>query len=236
MRDFLEGVDLRKTKKAVSVDYELSSLCGKLEDKPTIINLKEYPDVKAVIGLCGNRDSLAKGVGATKENMIFKISKAMDEKEGLSLSEKAPFLENEIEKPDIIKHIPVPIFYKEKERRYFSSSIIIAENKETGTQNMSFHRMMYLGKNKFSVRITPRHLYELFDKEKRELEVAVVIGVNPAIELAAATSYTPDFDELEFASVLLGGLKVTKVGNLLVPMNSEIVMHGRITKNKAEEG
>ncbi len=236
MRTYLETEKIRETKKEVSIDYELSSLCTKIEDKPTIIKLKEYPNVKTVVGLCGNRDSLAKGVGTTKEELIFKISKSMDKQGELSVLDNAPFLENKIEKPDIIKHIPVPIFYREKERRYFSSSVVIAKNKETGTQNMSFHRMMYLGENKFSIRLTPRHLYELFNKESSDLEVAVVIGVHPGVEIAAATSYTPDFDELKFASTLLGGLKVTKIGNLFVPSESEIVLHGRITKKLAEEG
>ncbi len=236
MRSYLKTEKIREIKKEVSIDYELSSLCAKLEDKPTIIKLKEYPNVNAVVGLCGNRDSLAKGIGTTKEELIFKISKSMDKQGELSVLDNAPFLENKIEKPDIIKHIPVPIFYREKERRYFSSSIVIAKNKETGKQNMSFHRMMYLGENKFSIRITPRHLYELFNKESGDLEVAVVIGVHPAVEIAAATSYTSDFEELKFASTLLGGLKITKIGNLFVPSESEIVLHGRITKNKAEEG
>ncbi len=236
MRSYLETEKIREIKKEVSIDYELSSLCAKIEDKPTIIKLKEYPNVKAIVGLCGNRDSLAKGVGTTKEELIFKISKSMDKQSELSILDNAPFLENKIEKPNIIKHIPVPIFYREKERRYFSSSIVIAKNKETGKQNMSFHRMMYLGENRFSIRITPRHLYELFNKESNDLEVAVVIGVHPAIEIAAATSYTSDFEELKFASTLLGGLKVTKVGNLLIPSESEIVLHGRITKKLAEEG
>lgn len=236
MRAYLSRTSLLHVKKPVSMDYELSSIVSKLEANPAVISLKEYPEVKAVAGLCGSRDELAKSVGTAKEQLIFKISKAMDEKGRLSVSDKSLFLENRIENPDIIKHIPVPIYYRQKDRRYFSSSIIIARNKEAGTQNMSFHRMMYLGKNKFTVRITPRHLYELFTKEKDFLEVAVVLGVHPAIEVAAATSYTPDFDELSFASALLGGLEVTKVGNILVPSQAEIVMHGRITREMAEEG
>jgi UbiD family decarboxylase len=236
MRNYLKNEEIRKIERKVSVDYELSSLCSKLEEKPTIINLKEYPNVKAVVGICGNRDSLARSVGTTKEDLIFKISKAMDKKGELLISDKAPFLENKIEKPNLIEHIPIPIFYKEKDRRYLSSSIVIAKNKETNTQNMSFHRMMYLGENKFSIRITPRHLYEIFNKEEKDLEVVVIIGVHPTIELAASTSYTSDFDELKFASALLNGIKVVKVGNLLVPSDAEIVMHGRITKKLAEEG
>ncbi|MGC9310461.1 MAG: UbiD family decarboxylase [Candidatus Aenigmatarchaeota archaeon] len=236
MRAYLSGLKPEEIKKPVSIDYELSSLASKLESSPAIIPFREYPNIRAVVGICGNRDSLAKSVGATKEELIFRVAKSMDEKGPLTETKKAPFLENKIATPDIIKHIPVPVFYRQKDRRYFSSSIVIARNESTGTRNMSFHRMMYLGKNRFAIRITPRHLYELFSKAKDSLEVAVIMGVHPAIELAAATSYTPDFDELKFASALLGGLEVAKVGNIPVPANAEIVMHGRITKEQAEEG
>ena len=236
MRNYLKTMEVRKIERKVSVDYELSSLCSKLEDKATIINLKEYSNVKAVVGICGTRDSFARSIGTTKEELIFKISESMDRGGELMLSKEAPFLKNKIEDPNLIDHIPIPIFYREKNRRYLSSSIIIAKNEKTKTQNMSFHRMMYLGKNKFSVRITPRHLYEIFNNSDGDLEVAVVIGVHPAIELAASTSYTPEFDELKFASSLLKGIEVVKIGNLLVPREAEIVMHGRITKKFAEEG
>ncbi len=235
MRLYLNAENPKEVKKPVSVDYGLSSLASGLESQPSIIHLKEYPNINAVVGICGNRDSLARSIGTTKDKLIFKISEGMDRQGELSI-EKSPFLENKINKPEIIKYLPIPIFYREKKRRYFSSSIVIAKNVTTGTQNMSFHRMMYLGANKFSIRITPRHLYEIFNNEEKDLEVAIVIGVHPAIEIAAATSYTPDFDELRFASFLLNGINVTKIGNLLVPSDAEIVMHGRITKNVAEEG
>jgi len=236
MRQYLDIETLKEIKKPVSVDYELASLASKLESRPSIIGLKEYPDVRAIVGICGDRESIAKSVGTTREELIFRISKAMDRQREVSISDQSPFLENRIEKPEIIKYIPVPIFYREKERRYLSSSIVIAKNKKTENQNMSFHRMMYLGENKFSVRITPRHLYEILDEEEKDLEVAVVIGVHPAIEIAAATSYTSDFDELRFASTLLDGVNVTEVGGILVPSEAEIVMRGRITKDVAEEG
>ncbi|OYT43035.1 MAG: ubiquinone biosynthesis protein UbiD [Candidatus Aenigmarchaeota archaeon ex4484_56] len=231
MREYLNNA--RIIDKPVSTDYELSSLCSKLEDKPTIINLKEYPDVKGVVGLCGNRDSLAGSIGVKKEELIFKLS--FEKKGEFRVLEKGAFLENKIENPNILEHIPIPIFYREKNRRYLSSSIVIAKDKETGTQNLSFHRMMYLGKNRFSIRITPRHLHKIFSEED-SLDVIVMIGVHPAIELAAATSYTPDFDELKFAASLTNGLDVVKIKDFFVPANAEIVMYGKITKNLSEEG
>ena len=233
MRHHLDTETPRKLKRPVSVDHELSSIAIKMESRLSIIGLKEYPNIGAVVGICGSRNSLAKSVGTTKDGLIFKIAAALGAQRKLKISDDAPFLANRVKTPEIAQHIPIPTFYGDE--RYLTSSILIAKNGKT-SQNMSFHRMMYLGKNRFSVRITPRHLYEIYNHEENDLEVAVIMGVHPAVEIAAATSYTPDFDELKFASSLLDGIAVVEMGDLLVPVETEIVMHGRLTKDVALEG
>jgi UbiD family decarboxylase len=119
--------------------------------------------------------------------------------------------------------------------RYLSASIVVARSREHGI-NLSFHRMMYLGENRFSVRVVPRHLRMILDENAGEADVAVVVGVHPAVALAAATSGEPGFDELGMAASLLGGLDVVDVGGLLIPSHAELVMQGRFTGALDEEG
>jgi UbiD family decarboxylase len=100
--------------------------------------------------------------------------------------------------------------------------------------------MMYLGDNQFSIRIVPqRHLDKAYTEamdRNEDLKVAVIFGVHPAIELAASFS-APRMDELELASAFLNGLKVYKLpSGIKVPINSEFVIEGRITKQLAQEG
>jgi UbiD family decarboxylase len=102
--------------------------------------------------------------------------------------------------------------------------------------NLSFHRMMYLGRNRFSIRIVPRHLRMIIEEGQGSAEVCVLIGVHPAVSLAAATSATPEFDELEMAAALLGGLEVVDLDGIQVPAHTELVLRGRITRELAPEG
>jgi UbiD family decarboxylase len=63
------------------------------------------------------------------------------------------------------------------------------------------------------------------------------MGVHPAVEIAAATSYSPELDELELANRYMdGGLKVSKVNGLKVPADAEVVMFAEIKKDMIEEG
>jgi len=66
--------------------------------------------------------------------------------------------------------------------------------------------------------------------------VAVIMGVHPAVSIAAATSGGPEFDELAFAASILGGLDVVELGDLLIPAHAEIVLEGRFTGELAAEG
>ncbi|RLI04227.1 UbiD family decarboxylase, partial [Candidatus Bathyarchaeota archaeon] len=84
-------------------------------------------------------------------------------------------------------------------------------------------------------------LYQTAKKEgKRSLDVAISVGVHPAVLLAAASPAPFDVNEFDVANALLKGeLKLTKCENIdvNVPANSEIVFEGRILLDKeAPEG
>jgi UbiD family decarboxylase len=116
-----------------------------------------------------------------------------------------------------------------------TGTIVIARSRK-GT-NLSFHRMMWLGRNRLSVRVVPRHLHALLAEHGGKLEVAVVCGVHPAIEIAAATSGPPELDELRLASALLRGkLDCVDLDGFAVPAHAELVLRGRFTGRLADEG
>jgi 2,5-furandicarboxylate decarboxylase 1 len=63
------------------------------------------------------------------------------------------------------------------------------------------------------------------------------MGVHPAVEIAAATSFSPDMSELELANRLHGDeLATTEMRGLTVPSEAEVAMFATITDETAEEG
>lgn len=239
MRDFLKTIDLLKITKKISPKLEVMEY---LQDgKPVLFeNIDGYPDFKIVGNICNSRDVMAKAVNTRKDELVFTISRALDEPRKYKMVESGDFLANEFKNPNIIEHIPLLMHHKLRKRYYATATIALARDPITGRQNASFHRMMYLGKNRFAIRIVPRDLYNFFQENRergRDTDVVIICGVHPAVALAAATSY-PDLNELEFANTLLnGGLKCVDVKGIDVPTNSEVVMEGRILHDQtADEG
>jgi UbiD family decarboxylase len=239
VRSFLQKLEVNNYEKTIESD-QLAKIIKENEEKPTIFNINSFK-FPIVSGLVNNREKIALALEIDKTKIISFMIEKLHNLKKCNLTKNAPFLENKINLSSdlhIDQFLPVIDFYKG--RRYTTSSIVICDFPGEERQNASFHRMMYLGDNKFSIRIVAqRHLDKAYVKameHDKDLKVAVIFGVHPAIEIAAAFS-APNMDELEFASAILNGLDLCHLPNgIFVPSNSEFVIEGRITKDLAPEG
>ncbi|MBD2312826.1 UbiD family decarboxylase [Desertifilum sp. FACHB-1129] len=114
--------------------------------------------------------------------------------------------------------------------------LVITRDCETGIPNVGVYRLQLQSKNTMtvhwlSVRGGARHLRKAAERGKK-LEVAIALGVDPLIIMAAATPIPVDLSEWLFAG-LYGGSGVNlakcKTVDLEVPADSEIVLEGTIT-------
>lgn len=202
--------------------------------------VKDYPGWRVIGNVHTSREVFADTLRIPPGELLNALAEAMNHPVEYTVVEHAPFLRNELDQPDIIEHLPLMMYYSEKERYYASATIFLACDPDTGRQNASFHRMMYLEKNRFAVRLVARDLFNFYKRNQqkgKDTEVVVICGVDPAIALAAATSY-PNLNELELASAFLkGGLECIKINGIDVPVDSEVVMMGRLLHDEvAEEG
>ncbi|ADD08576.1 UbiD family decarboxylase [Candidatus Aciduliprofundum boonei] len=138
-------------------------------------------------------------------------------------------------------YFPFPKYYPKDGGRYITSAIVYAEY--GGKRNASFHRMMLLDEHRAAIRLVPRDLYGMHKdavEHGEELKIAVTIGNEPNMLLAAATS--SEHEELRISSAIkLNALgreeEVMRLPNgILVPYNSEIVLEGRIIDEYVDEG
>ncbi len=248
LRSFLkrqrERENLNKVSRQVNPDFEASSIAFEDQSKPVVFeNVEGYPDIKMVSNIVSSRDMIADSLGVDKGDILFELSNAYDSLEKCVESDKSIKSYNNFGKPNLIDHLPILKYYSKKEDgevkdpRYLASCMVIAKDPEDGSQNLSFHRLMYQGDNKFTIRIVPRHLYEINEKKEGDLEVAIIRGVDPRIEIAGATSGSPDMDELEYANALMDqDLELIDLDGLKIPADSEVVMKARITQEKDVEG
>ena len=197
-------------------------------------NVRGY-DVPVVGGLVSSRELMAAAIGTEPGRAVGRLAAAMDAPAPVRAVDHAPFLDGEAGTTDVGSVVPLLTFLPGSTRPYTSSTVVAARSSRHG-MNLSFHRMMYLGGNRLSVRVVPRHLRMILDEEGGAAEVAVVVGVHPAVYLAAATSGGPDFDELQLASALLpGGLEVVEVDGIQVPAGAELVLRGTLSATELDE-
>lgn len=237
LRTVLSGSSVTRLTEPVDPKFELAALAGADESRPLVFeSVAGYPDVRAATNVVSSRDRIAESLGIDSGEIIGALTRATTDPRPLA-EPTEPQFEHVADSPTVGDHVPIPTYYAEHERQYVASGIVIARDPDTGTHNLSFHRLLYDGGSEFVMRLVERHLHDIRERTDGPLEVAIVVGVHPAVELAAATSGSPDMSELEVANALLDGdLKTTTLNGITVPADAEWVMTGRILQETREEG
>ncbi len=114
--------------------------------------------------------------------------------------------------------------------------LVITKDCQTGTPNVGVYRLQLQSQQTMtvhwlSVRGGARHLRKAAENGKK-LEIAIALGVDPLIIMAAATPIPVDLSEWLFAGLYGGSgvqLAKCKTVDLEVPADSEIVLEGTIT-------
>lgn len=239
-RSFLEKLEsegqVTRIKKEVSTDLELAGIIDALHEKPCFFeNIKES-NIPVVAGLVSTKKLVAKALNIELENILPKLSDAIEHPVFPDIVDKGKCQEV-VEKNVDLNKLPIMKYTEKDGGKYIPSAISIVNDPELG-RNSCFHRLMLIGKNKFVARIVEdRGTDTALKKAGGELDIAICIGNSTAVLLAASTSFPKGVDELGMANILeKTELVKCKTIDVDVPSDCEIVLEGRITKEKVPEG
>ncbi|MDW0233071.1 MAG: UbiD family decarboxylase [Nitrososphaeraceae archaeon] len=243
--DFLNELEkndqLIRITKAVDPKFELAGIVSKL-DKGKAIVFESVKDskIKVAANVLGTRYRIALSVNSKNENLIQeRINEAIRNK-----SEIKNLTDNKIwgKISKNLFHLPIVTHFEKDSGAFITSSLVIAKDKETGTQNLSTHRLLRLDKKRMAIRMVEgRHLHKCFTSAKdhnEDLPVSIIIGTHPAVSVAAAYQAPYGENELNIANALMRNkLSLTKSPGtgLNVPTNSEILLEGRILADETAE-
>ncbi len=240
-RNFIETLEksgeLTRIKKPVSTEYELAGIIEALGEKPVYFEKVKESPYPVVAGLVSSKELIARSLGISKNQLLPKLSSALAHPlppQVVGKGECQEIVESEV---DLTK-LPVMRFTEKDGGKYIASAVSIIKDPEFGTQNMCFHRLMLMDKNRFVARIVENRGTDMaLKKAGGELDIAICIGNSTPILLAAATTLPMGVDELGMANALEEtALVKCKTVDLKVPKDCEIVLEGRITKEKIAEG
>ena len=188
-----------------------------------------------VSGLVSSRAWMAEALGTSQDRLVAHFQRAAAQP--LPWHERDSALAQEVvhrEGIDILKLLPVPTLNEHDSGPYISAGLMISRDPETGVQNVAILRCQISGPDRIGVLVLPRHtdtFYRKAEAQGRGLEVALVVGVDPACLLASQAIVPLGHDELEIAGALTGQpLDVVKclTNGVRVPANAEIVIEGRL--------
>jgi 2,5-furandicarboxylate decarboxylase 1 len=180
-------------------------------------------------------DTDALALECKKEDIIKKMNIALDLKHGIQpkLSEQeVAWKENVITGSEINLHkLPIPTHGLHDGGPFITGGVVVTKDPVSGRGNLSYNRMQVLGEHTFGFNVNEwRHVmqfYKVMQAKGESLPVAVAIGLDPAIMIAAGARY--DGDELAIAGAIRGEpVPVTKgvTVDIDIPTHAEIVIEG----------
>jgi UbiD family decarboxylase len=195
--------------------------------------------LKAVGNICSTRERLCSALGTNKEDYIHRTLEALEKP-------VEPILNDDQSCYEIrergLSALPILHHFRGDAGKFITSGIVIAKDPEFG-RNVSVHRLQVLDDEHLAIRLVERHLYlyhQRAEKNGSPLEVAISIGVHPAVLFSASYSVPLGYDEFKLASSLLGEpleLAKCETVDLEVPAMSEVVIEGRMLPSKrVDEG
>jgi 2,5-furandicarboxylate decarboxylase 1 len=245
-RSFLSLLDeqreLVRINKLVSTKFELAAVVSKLEGKQAILFEKiDKSQFKVLCNLIGTRRRFSLALAMREDNLIgshFLHSNGNISKPAKT-SGAAPFYQNSSKD---LGELPIITHFEKDAGPYITSSIVFAKDPDKGTQNSSTHRLLKIDDQNMVIRMVEgRHLHKCYcsaTEHGEDLKVAIIIGVHPAVSIAAAYQAAYGVDEMLIANSLLDGeltLSKSHYSQLYIPTYSEIVLEGRILKDKTAD-
>ncbi|MEL7610342.1 MAG: UbiD family decarboxylase [Bacillota bacterium] len=236
LREHRQLVDIDRP---VELDYELASVTEAMleQDRPIGLfqNVVHPSGIPVVGGLLGNIRRIALAMGTEPQDISARLEHALAHLIEPQVVEDAPFKENVVLGDDIRLRelLPIPWHNRGDAGPYVTSGLMIGRDPDTGRHNYSYNRLQIKGPRRTGINMNAwRHLADFYEKAEQRgqpLPVAVVIGVDPAVEIAAG--FRIEEDEAMLAGAIRGKpLPVCKCSTLdiLVPADAEIVLEGHL--------
>ena len=246
LRDWLDHLArtdrLAVARPGIALRHQLAAVANRLDGRQA--SFFPHPGnhaVPVVSGLTSDRGWMAEAMGVPPGRLLARFREAAANPLPWREVGEAPAQEVVHEKADLERILPIPTHNEHDSGPYISAGLLISRNPRNGRQNVAIHRLQVNAPDRLGVLILPRHTMAYLnfaEEDGKDLEVAIVVGIDPLSLLASQAIAPLDADELEIAGALHGApMPVVKcrTNEVRVPAASEIVIEGRVLREAREE-
>ena len=247
LREFLKQMEAEgevlHIKEKLSPKFEIAAIMKALDKGPILIFEKvKGKSTKIAANVCATRERICKALNVKRENLYSKLVYAWKNPSKPKIAKDSPV--KEVVREDFkLSEIPVLTHFEHDAGPYITSAIVSAKSPDKKVENVSIHRLQVLGEDKLAIRLVPRQLHKLWTMAKeadQELDVAISIGLHPAVSLAATAPLPFGVSEFEVANTLLEGkFKLIECEHVdaYAPAEAEIILEGKLsTSEEVDEG
>ncbi len=227
----------------ISTRYEAARIIAERHDDSVVVfeRVQGFKN-KIVANICSSKRLLAQAIDVRESELYDVFSRAVASPVQAHISSGYD-TEMKEEHPSL-RSLPILTHFPRDPGPYLTSAIVSTKDPEGNIENVSIHRMLVIDERHLVIRIVPRHLYQITQMAKKlgrkSLDVAVSIGVHPAVLLAASAPVPFGVSEYSVANAMMKGtLSLVQCSgvNVNVPVDSEIVLEGQILLDReSDEG
>ncbi|NPV77805.1 MAG: UbiD family decarboxylase [Anaerolineae bacterium] len=241
LRSFIAVIEkagqFTEIKKPVKIVHELANVAAAMarQDKGAVLFSQPVGATMPVFtGAVASQKLAALALGCSLNEVSDFMGRVLDPANGIAPIRvgEAAWKENVITGEDVdLAMLPIPTHGKHDGGPFITGGVTVTKDPVSGRGNLSYNRMQVLGKRELGFNMNEwRHTMKFYKNQESKnepLQVAIAIGLDPAIMIAAGAR--SDDDELRIAGAIRGrGTPVCKgvTVDIDIPAEAEIVLEG----------
>jgi 2,5-furandicarboxylate decarboxylase 1 len=241
LRGFLDdlGDELIRVGEPLDPKFEIAALLREAQGRGRAVLFERvagHPGARIAGNLLCSRRLAARALGTEEARLVETYVERSTRSVPPLRAKEVPAQEVVHRQPrDIASLLPLLTHHERDAAPYLTCGVVLARDPQSGMRGMGVHRMMFKGGNRFGILLAnPPLSHYLANAERagRPLEVAVALGVDPAILIASVVKTGPlGPDKMAIAGALAGApveLARALTVDVEVPARSEVILEGRI--------
>lgn len=248
LREFLDVLqkenELLEVKEPLSPRYEVAALLRQLSEKESspaalIENVEGY-FIPVVGNLFGSRKRAAIALETTEKELVKEYLQRKKRPIPPRVVSDGPVKEViQRRELDLTAILPVLTYHEKDEGRYITQGVVFLKDPQSEKQTMGIHRIRIKEKALINIAFeskTSNEFLRLAEERNTSLEMAVILGVDPAL-IMAAVAWFPFGDKLELAGGIRGEpveLLPGETVSLSIPAQAMFVLEGLIRPHSRE--
>lgn len=241
LRAFLSdlGSDLLRVEQAFDPRHEMAALLRAMPaNGPAVMfeNVSGRPGARVIGNLIASRRRMARALGTSEDKLAETYLQRTRDGIAPVAARQAPVKEAVHLAPlDLPSLLPILTHYEKDGAPFITTGVVLCRDPKTGRRGMGIHRMMAKGGNRLGILLANPPLSQFHahaEANGRPLEIAVALGVDPALLVASVVKSGPlGRDKMEIAGALRGApveMVRAETVDVEVPARAEVIIEGRV--------